>query len=199
MRDKFAARNLFRCTTFDIFPSQHTFYPTDLLTPQSAFIYLSIILSDTSSPFALQHRALRPAPGSVHRPVHSLIPRLRAIPPPITIFSLIFHHGESRPISMSHHAPTSRSREAPTGDEEATSELKLGEFQNVPTLTLSEARLLINAVMDHRKQQRKVDETEYVFSVFARILGGEYDCRALFGGTDGRRLICILMGDLGHS
>ena len=59
-------------------------------------------------------------------------------------------------------APTSRTREKITGDEEAASELKLGEFQNVPTLTLSEARLLINAVMDHRKQQRKVEETEYV-------------------------------------
>lgn len=56
--------------------------------------------------------------------------------------------------------PTSRTREKPTGDEEATVDLKLGEFQNVPTLTLSEARLLINAVMDHRKQQRKVEETE---------------------------------------
>lgn len=55
---------------------------------------------------------------------------------------------------------TSRQREKPTGDEEASAELKLGEFQNVPTLTLSEARLLINAVMDHRKQQRKVLETE---------------------------------------
>ena len=59
-------------------------------------------------------------------------------------------------------APTSRTREKITGDEEAAAELKLGEFQNVPTLTLSEARLLINAVMDHRKQQRKVEETEYV-------------------------------------
>ena len=61
---------------------------------------------------------------------------------------------------MTSTAQTSRSREKPTGDEEATTDLKLGEFQNVPTLTLSEARLLINAVMDHRKQQRKVEETE---------------------------------------
>ena len=64
--------------------------------------------------------------------------------------------------TMSHTAPTSRTREKITGDEEATADLKLGEFQNVPTLTLSEARLLINAVMDHRKQLRKVEETEYV-------------------------------------
>ena len=59
-------------------------------------------------------------------------------------------------------APTSRTREKLVGEEEATTDLKLGEFQHVPTLTLSEARLLINAVMDHRKQQRKVEETEYV-------------------------------------
>lgn len=58
------------------------------------------------------------------------------------------------------HAPTARSREKPSGDEEATAELRLGEFQDVPTLTLSEARLLINAVIDNRRKQRKVDETE---------------------------------------
>ena len=59
-------------------------------------------------------------------------------------------------------APEARVRERATGDEEATSDLKLGEFQHVPTLTLSEARLLINAVMEHRKASRKVEETEYV-------------------------------------
>ena len=57
-------------------------------------------------------------------------------------------------------APTSRTREKPPGDEEATVQLRLGEFQHTPSLTLSEARLLINAVMDHRKSQRKVEETE---------------------------------------
>ena len=72
-------------------------------------------------------------------------------------------------------APTTRSRERPGGEEEATSDLRLGEFQNVPTLTLSEARLLINAVMDHRKQQRQVNETETLIKtqdyldVFARF------------------------------
>ncbi|MCJ1337629.1 RNA polymerase B [Bachmanniomyces sp. S44760] len=76
---------------------------------------------------------------------------------------------------MAQTAPTSRTREQPTGDEEATVDLKLGEFQNVPTLTLSEARLLINAVMDHRKSQRKVEETETLIKtqdyldVFARF------------------------------
>lgn len=61
---------------------------------------------------------------------------------------------------MSHHAPTAREREQPQGDEEASSELKLGQFQNVPSLSLSEARLLINTVMKHRKETREVKETE---------------------------------------
>ena len=61
---------------------------------------------------------------------------------------------------MASTAPTSRSREKATGDEEASASLKLGEFQDVPTLTLSEARLLINAVMEHRQKSRKVEETE---------------------------------------
>ncbi|KAI9869071.1 MAG: RNA polymerase B [Trichoglossum hirsutum] len=72
--------------------------------------------------------------------------------------------------------PTSRAREQPQGDEEASTELKLGEFQNVPTLTLSEARLLINAVLDHRKTSgREFPETEMLRStqdyldVFARF------------------------------
>ena len=68
-----------------------------------------------------------------------------------------------------------RARERPGGDEEATANLRLGEFQNVPTLTLSEARLLINAVMDHRKQNRQVNETETLIKtqdyldIFARF------------------------------
>ncbi|KAI9722713.1 MAG: hypothetical protein M1812_001644 [Candelaria pacifica] len=61
---------------------------------------------------------------------------------------------------MSTTAPTSRAREQPQGDEEAAKDLRLGEFKGVPTLTLSEARLLINAVMDHRKQGGKQGETE---------------------------------------
>ncbi|KAI4274462.1 MAG: hypothetical protein LQ337_003918 [Flavoplaca oasis] len=73
------------------------------------------------------------------------------------------------------HEPTSRTREKPSGDEEATTELKLGEFQGVPTLSLSEARLLINAVLDNRRKLRKVNETETLIKtqdyleVFARF------------------------------
>lgn len=72
-------------------------------------------------------------------------------------------------------APTARVRERPGGEEEATAELRLGEFQAVPTLTLSEARLLINAVMEHRKTTLQVNETETLIKtqdyldVFARF------------------------------
>lgn len=59
-------------------------------------------------------------------------------------------------------APTSRTREKAGGEEEATADLKLGEFQNVPTLTLSEARLLITSIIGHRRTQRNVTETEFV-------------------------------------
>ncbi|CAG8959972.1 hypothetical protein HYALB_00006136 [Hymenoscyphus albidus] len=62
---------------------------------------------------------------------------------------------------MATPAPTSRSREAPQGDEEAASELRLGEFQNADTLTHSEAALVINALVTKRKADRKnVNETE---------------------------------------
>lgn len=58
--------------------------------------------------------------------------------------------------------PEARIREKATGDEEATAELKLGEFQSIPSLTLSEARILINTIMANRRVMKgKVDETEY--------------------------------------
>jgi hypothetical protein len=65
--------------------------------------------------------------------------------------------------TMSTPAPTSRTREAPQGDEEAAAELKLGEFQDVDALTHSEAALVINALVSKRRQDRKnMNETEYV-------------------------------------
>ncbi len=68
---------------------------------------------------------------------------------------------------MSGHAPTSRSREAPQGDEEAAAELKLGEFQDVDALTHSEAALVINALVQKRSADRKnVNETECVCPFF---------------------------------
>lgn len=62
---------------------------------------------------------------------------------------------------MSHHAPTSRPKPPPPGSEEASAVLNLGEFQNVDTLTLSEASLVINALVAKRKMDRKnINETE---------------------------------------
>ncbi|KAI1387082.1 HRDC-like protein [Hypoxylon trugodes] len=53
---------------------------------------------------------------------------------------------------MSHTAP---------GSEEATNVLRLGEFQDVDTLTLSEAALVINALVAKRRNDRKnINETE---------------------------------------
>lgn len=63
-------------------------------------------------------------------------------------------------------APTSRAREKTGGDEDAGAELKLGEFEGVPTLTLSEARLIIESILARRRKQRQVTETEYVCPVF---------------------------------
>lgn len=57
--------------------------------------------------------------------------------------------------------PMHRKRELTQNELEATTELKLGEFQDVPTLSNSEARLVINKVLDlRRKGNRKVEETE---------------------------------------
>lgn len=82
--------------------------------------------------------------------------------------------------TMSHHAPTSRPKPPPPGEEEASSVLKLGEFQDVDTLTLSEASLVINALLAKRKKDRKDrNETEILnktldyLDAFARIKGKE--------------------------
>ncbi|EPE36416.1 HRDC-like protein [Glarea lozoyensis ATCC 20868] len=59
------------------------------------------------------------------------------------------------------YAATSRSREEPQGNEEASAVLHLGEFQDVDALTHSEAALVINALVAKRKNDRKnVNETE---------------------------------------
>lgn len=57
----------------------------------------------------------------------------------------------------------SRPKPPPPGNEEASATLNLGEFQNVDTLTLSEAALVLNALVAKRRNDRKnVNETEYV-------------------------------------
>lgn len=57
--------------------------------------------------------------------------------------------------------PTSRPKPPPPGEEEAGAELRLGEFEGVETLSLSEAWLVINALMAKRRNdQKNVNETE---------------------------------------
>ena len=64
---------------------------------------------------------------------------------------------------MAHFPATSRAKAAPAGNEEASTTINLGEFQDVDTLTLSEASLVINALVAKRRNDRKnVNETEYV-------------------------------------
>ncbi|KAK3330302.1 HRDC-like protein [Apodospora peruviana] len=53
------------------------------------------------------------------------------------------------------HAPTARSRVTAPEEDVAEEVLKLGEFQDVDTLTLSEASLVINALMTKRRKDRK--------------------------------------------
>ena len=69
------------------------------------------------------------------------------------------------------HASTSRPKPEPPGDEEATTVLKLGEFQNVDTLTMSEAALVLNALNTKRRQEHKnINNTEWVlFRSVARV------------------------------
>ncbi|POR31310.1 DNA-directed RNA polymerase II subunit rpb4 [Tolypocladium paradoxum] len=55
----------------------------------------------------------------------------------------------------------SRPKPPPPGNEEASATLNLGEFQDVDTLTLSEAALVLNALVAKRRNDRKnVNETE---------------------------------------
>lgn len=59
--------------------------------------------------------------------------------------------------------PMTRAKEQIHGDEEAGAELKLGEFQNVSSLTLSETKEVLTAVFNHRREQGKfkVPDNEY--------------------------------------
>ncbi|KGQ08916.1 DNA-directed RNA polymerase II subunit rpb4 [Beauveria bassiana D1-5] len=63
----------------------------------------------------------------------------------------------------------SRPKPPPPGNEEASATLNLGEFNNVDTLTLSEASLVLNALVAKRRNDRKnVNETDYL-DHFARF------------------------------
>lgn len=78
---------------------------------------------------------------------------------------------------MSHHARTSRPRDEKLGNEEASSVLSLGpEFTDVPTLSLSEARILISAITDAQRRTNKnfrenevLQKTQDYLEVFARF------------------------------
>ncbi|KAF4469642.1 DNA-directed RNA polymerase II subunit RPB4 [Fusarium albosuccineum] len=66
-----------------------------------------------------------------------------------------------RPKKTINHPRTSRPKPPPPGNEEASAVLNLGEFQDVDTLTLSEAALVLNALVAKRRNDRKnVNETE---------------------------------------
>ncbi|KAL1859289.1 RNA polymerase B [Paecilomyces lecythidis] len=57
--------------------------------------------------------------------------------------------------------PTHRKRVVPQGELEAASQLKLGADQNTHTLSLSEARLVINKVLENKRRGgKKYDEPE---------------------------------------
>ncbi|KAL1893618.1 hypothetical protein BROUX41_006537 [Berkeleyomyces rouxiae] len=59
------------------------------------------------------------------------------------------------------HPMTSRPRPPVPGTEDAGSQLNLGEFQNVDTLTLSEAALVIKALVEKRRaEHRNVHDNE---------------------------------------
>lgn len=87
-------------------------------------------------------------------------------------------NGQPAPV-IPHSA--SRPRRPPTGDEEVAAVLNLGEFDNVPTLNLSEARTIINAVVTRRRQiKQKVSESETLLKtqeyleLFARFKNQEH-------------------------
>lgn len=70
---------------------------------------------------------------------------------------------------------TSRPKPVAAGNEEAGSSLQLGEFQDVDTLTLSEASLVINALVAKRRADRRnVNETEWVIPFLRDSDGDEW-------------------------
>lgn len=78
--------------------------------------------------------------------------------------------------------PIHRKRTTPQSDLEAASSLKLGEDQNTHTLSLSEARLVINKVLENKRRTRpNYEEPEYVL-FFRRFYQGNRQQEML---TDG--------------
>ncbi|KAB8532588.1 hypothetical protein FH972_025533 [Carpinus fangiana] len=85
------------------------------------------------------------------------------------------------PSQQQHRLPPlhSRTREPPAGDEDASTTLALGAFANIQTLSLSEARILINHVMDNRRRtqgpvplvtpENALGKTQQYLDMFARF------------------------------
>ena len=68
-------------------------------------------------------------------------------------------------MSMQLPPATHRKRALPQGELEAASTLKLGADQNTHTLSLSEARLVINKVLENKRRGgKKYEEPEWVLS-----------------------------------
>ncbi|KAI0141355.1 HRDC-like protein [Pestalotiopsis sp. NC0098] len=68
---------------------------------------------------------------------------------------------QSNGVRRTNNQQTSRTKPVPAGNEEASAVLNLGEFQDVDTLTLSEASLVINALVNKRRVEGKdVDKNE---------------------------------------
>ncbi|RTE77385.1 hypothetical protein BHE90_008150 [Fusarium euwallaceae] len=66
-----------------------------------------------------------------------------------------------KPKKINHPPNLAPQAPRPPGNEEASTVLNLGEFQEVDTLTLSEAALVLNALVAKRRNDRKnVNETE---------------------------------------
>ncbi|KAL3606325.1 hypothetical protein FPOAC2_01282 [Fusarium poae] len=75
-----------------------------------------------------------------------------------------------QPPRKVHHARTSRPKPPTPGNEQAAATLDLGEFQDVDTLTLSEAALVLNALHAKRKNDRRnVNNTEMLNSTLTYL------------------------------
>ena len=77
---------------------------------------------------------------------------------------------------MAAQQPRTRPKEKVAGDEEATSDLNLGEFATVPTLSNSETALLLSAVKEKRMNTKNplpegeiLTKTEDYLDVFSRF------------------------------
>lgn len=106
-------------------------------------------------------------------------------PPPLRLSTSAAGRLLSPPPAMSQHPATSRAKPPPPGNEEAAATLNLGEFQEVDTLTLSEAALVINALVAKRRNDRKnVNDTECVLPLVQLTEGARKKKKRKKGGKE---------------